>query len=273
MSYASSFQQQNGARNTSSLITSQMIANASRDPDAWMENEASGGNVKLQREEGNTLRNRYLDSIGYGDNSAEAKDWRGRTLAPREAALQRDLANPIMRDAMKQAGIKDPDSAADLGRALAWLSGEREDSNKPADPAKSEQALDMSQSWRNQSSKAAGATTPGGGSLAGGGGSGGGGFVPGSRSYAQSLAGNSDDRDDLYDTIAQRGQGMTDSFRSIGRQYYNSAWTGADEIGRATWGAVQGLSPDVKLTDYRDPWEPGYGGVSLATRVRNFMDG
>ena len=250
------------------LPIDKLIAQASRDPKDWIEQQASGGNKKFQyQDDPDSPTNRFLDSLDSAADVPEMKDWRGRELAPRVAAVKQFFQDPVNRDAAIQLGIQDPDSPSDAGQVLAYFNGGGK--KQAAAPAKAEQAVSMAQQWQNQNPAGSGG---GGGSYSSGGGSG---FTPGSTSYASLLAGDADQRNGIYDQIAATGKGMADSFRSIGRQYYENAGQITNEIGYATRNAVDQLSPDLNLQDYTYAFTTPVGkkGQTLAQLTRDMING
>lgn len=227
---------------------------------------SGGGQPKLSKDGG--VSDRYWEAVdstsedskrpygAKGDPDGEFPNYRQRKLSE-------DLRNTQYADAASKLGIAKFNSANDLGQVLAYLNG---NGKKTADPAKATQAVQAAVGWKDQNSG------QGGGMASGSGGSG---FVPGGQSYAASLAGNSSQRDGLYDNIAARGAGMVDSFRSIGRDYYMRANQDGKDIAQAGWDALNALSPDVKPVDFVNPFTTPVGkkGQTLVAMSRDLING
>jgi hypothetical protein len=245
--------------------------------DKEMEDLLSGGKVKYQKGQGE-MSDRYwnaADFVASPTTATETKPYGAGYGAPvmgnepeaskREQQLKADLANTIYADAARQLGIRKLDSANDLGQALAYLSGGG--GKKTAEPAKAAQAVQAAKGWQKQEGQKGGSASGGFSNSSG--------FVPGGSSYAADLAGSAEERDGLYDNIAQRGIGMVDSFRSIGRDYYMRAGQEGQEIARAGWDALNALSPDVQPTDYINAFTTplGKNGKTLVAMSRDLING
>jgi hypothetical protein len=195
----------------------------------------------------------------------------------REKALDNDLGSTLYADAAKQLGIKNLDSANDLGQVIAHINGQKKQESAPAvDPAKAKEAFDASQAWRYQNKQEEGVQgrTPGDalGVIGQGSGSGSGsGSGTGFGSFASYLDQGPDNSNGLYDDIYNRGDDMARSFLSIGRNYYNTAMLETDEIGRAITSSVSGLT--AQPTDYIDPWTTKIDGKTYVERARGLANG
>jgi hypothetical protein len=196
---------------------------------------------------------------GSGDGNAGVKP----ALEPGEQATLDAFRNPLYVATAKELGIQDLNAEHELGRVTRHLAAKGQSASSAAAPPQAAQAKSLAQSWIDQNPGIARSTpaTRAGYDFSSRGGTGG-------SSFASSL--NADDNS-IYPNIWARGDEMGQDFRSIGRRYYANAMRDSFEIGLAGREAVDNLSPDVKLSNYIDPWTTQVGGKTYMDRAKGYI--